>query len=332
MIVGSTQPVFSQQGIINTFAGGGPNSPVASSADIDPGSVAVDASGNIFIAATWLDEVFKADPAGNFTLVAGTGVQGFSGDGGPAANASLSVPSGVAVDTHGNLFIADSGNGRIRRVDAVTGVITTVAGSASELPGFSGDGGPATSAVMNGPGSVALDAQGNLFIVDAGNQRVRRVDAATGIITTVAGSGVPNAAGQVAGGFSGDGGPATSAQLAEPWGVALDAHGNLFIADTGNHRIRRVDAASGIITTVAGNGTQTFSGDGGPATSAGLVEPFSVVVDAQGNLFIGDFDRVRRVDAATQTITTVAGDGNPGFSGDGGTATSASFFIDRRGY
>ena len=326
VIVGSTQPVFSQQGIINTFAGGGPNSTVASSADIDPWSVAVDASGNIFIAATWLDEVFKADPAGNFTLVAGTGVQGFSGDGGPAANASLSVPSGVAVDTHGNLFIADSGNGRVRRVDAVTGVITTVAGSASELPGFSGNGGPATSAVMNGPGSVAVDAQGDLFIVDGGNQRVRRVDAATGIITTVAGSGVPNAAGQVAGGFSGNGGPATSARLAEPWGVALDAHGNLFIADTGNFRIRRVDAASGIITTVAGNGSSAFSGDGGPATSAGLVEPFGVVVDAQGNLFVGNVTRVRRVDAATQTITTVAGDGNFVFSGNGGPATSASIF------
>ena len=328
LAAGSSFPAFSQQGIITTFAGGGPNSPVALSSDIDPRSVAVDASGNIFIAATWLNQVFKADPAGNFTLVAGTGTQGFGGDGGPAANASLSVPSGVAVDAHGNLFIADSGNSRIRRVDGVTGIITTVAGnfvSGQNYPGFSGDGGPATSASMNYPTSVAVDGQGNLFIADASNQRIRRLDGATGIITTVAGSGVPDSTGRVASGFSGDGGPATSAQLAGPRGVALDAHGNLFIADSENNRIRRVDAASGIITAVAGNGAAGFSGDGGAATSASLFAPLSVAVDAQGNVFVADLDnsRIRRVDAATEIITTVAGDGNVGFSGDGGPATSA---------
>src|ERR1035441_7363348 len=147
LAAGSSLPAFSQQGIINTFAGGGPNSPVALSAHIDPQSVAVDASGNIFIAATWLHQVFKADPAGNFTLVAGNGTQGFGGDVGLAANASLSVPTAVAVDSHGNIFIADSQNARIRRVDGVTGIITTVAGNfvpGQSSTGFGGDGGPAT--------------------------------------------------------------------------------------------------------------------------------------------------------------------------------------------
>ncbi len=320
IIVGSTSQGFSQQGIINTFAGGGPNSPVASSAHIEPQSVAVDTSGNLFIAATWQHQVFKADPAGNFTLVAGTGTQGFGGDGGPAANASLSAPDGVATDYHGNVFIADSGNSRVRRVDGVTGIITTVAGNYvpnQPSSGFSGDGGPATSASLSYPASVAVDAQGNIFIADLNSQRVRRVDGATGIITTVAGNGTS--------GFSGDGGLATSAQLSQPGGVALDAHGNLFISDLGNYRIRRVDAATGIITTVAGNGTaRTFGGDGGPATSASLAEPLGIAVDGQGNLFIADFLRVRRVDAAPQIITTVAGGGNGADSGDGGPATSAS--------
>ena len=317
----SITPAFCQQGIITTVAGGGPNSPAALSAHIAPRSMAVDAAGNIFIAAPWLNQVYKVDPAGNFMLIAGTGTQGFGGDGGPAAIAILSVPEGVAVDAHGNVFIADLGNESIRRVDAATGIITTVAGIGPPVhtpPSFGGDGGPATSASLNNPTSVAVDALGNLLIADTGNQRVRRVDGATGIITTLAGSGVPNSAGQVASGFSGDGGPATSAQLASPYGVALDAHGNLFIADLGNLRIRRVDAASGIITTVAGNGVAGFSGDGGAATSAGLAEPIGVAVDGQGNLFIADIFRLRRVDAATQIITTVAGDGNRGFSGDGG--------------
>ena len=179
LAAGSASPAFSQQGIITTFAGGGPNSPVALAAHIDPRSVAVDTSGNIFIATTWLHQVFKADPAGNFTLVAGNGTQGFSGDGGPAANASLSVPNGVAVDSHGNIFIADSQNARIRRVDGVTGIIITIAGNyvpGQSSTGFSGDGGPATSASLGYPSGVAVDGQGNLFISDLGNQRLRRVD------------------------------------------------------------------------------------------------------------------------------------------------------------
>jgi sugar lactone lactonase YvrE len=219
---------------------------------------------------------------GIITTVAGNGIPGYSGDGGPATSASLSGPSGVVVDATGNLLIADSSNYRIRRVDASTGIITTVAGNG--IRGFSGDGGPATSASLS-PIGVAVDATGNLFIADTGNHRIRRVDESTGIITTVAGNGIR--------GFSGDGGPATSASLNYPTGVAVDGSGNLFIADAANNRIRWVDASTGIITTVAGNGMPDYSGDGGPATSASLNGPSGVVVDAAGNLFIADNDNKR---------------------------------------
>ncbi|MFZ0962437.1 MAG: choice-of-anchor D domain-containing protein [Terriglobia bacterium] len=305
---------FSQQGIITTFAGGGPNSSTALVAEISPAAVAVDAHGNIFIAGESMDQVFKVDPAGNFSVVAGNGTAGFGGDGGPASLAILSTPSGVALDTQGNLFIADESNQRIRRVDAATGIITTVVGS-GQL-GFSGDGGPAISAKMYNPISVAVDEQGNLFISDNFNWRIRRVDAATGTITTVAGNGQNT--------YSGDGGPATAAGLTDPLGVAVDAQGNLFIADW--NFIRRVDAATGIITTYAGSSSAQSLGDGGPASTASLSGPWGVAVDAQGDLFIADSGngRIRRVDAATQIINTVAGTfpGPPG--GDGGPATSAS--------
>jgi sugar lactone lactonase YvrE len=315
--IGSASQAFSQQGIITTFAGGGPNSPSALSAYIFPQGVAADSAGNIFIAGMGMDQVFRVDPTGNFTVVAGTGTAGFSGDGGPASSAALASPSGLVVDTQGDLFIADGGNQRIRRVDAVSGIITTVAGNGQYS--FSGDGGPATSASLRGPYDVALDGQGNLFIADLGNQRVRRVDAVSGIITTVAGNGQS--------GFSGDGGPATSATLSLPSGVAVDAQGNLFIADDNNQRIRRVDATTGIITTYAGNGGGVSLGDGGPAINATLSNPHAVAVDAHGNVFIADAGsgRIRRVDAATQRITTVAGTAASGApDGDGGPATSAS--------
>jgi DNA-binding beta-propeller fold protein YncE len=250
--------------------------------------------------------------------VAGSGTSGFCGDGGPATDACLSFPIGEAVDATGNLVIADFGNSRVRSVDAVTGIITTVAGSATS--GFCGDGGAATSACLSGPTGVAVNpTTGNLAIADFGNSRIRSVDAITGIITTVAGSATS--------GFCGDGGAATSACLNGPEEVAVDATGNVFIADRFNHRIRRVDAATGVITTVAGGGTPTpgFCGDGGAATSACLNESLWVAVDATGNLSIADRvnHRIRSVDAATGIITTVAGKGVAGFCGDGGPATSA---------
>ncbi len=253
--------------------------------------------------------------AGIITTVAGTGAQGYGGDGGPAVGAPLNFPTGVAADTAGNLFIADAGNNRVRRVDAATGVITTVAGTGES--DHNGDGIPATAANLGNPIGVAVDAAGNLFIADYGNNRVRRVDTATGFITTVAGTGI--------GGYGGDGGPAAGASLLSPAAVAVDAVGNLFIADQGNYRVRRVDAVTGVITTVAGSDVQGYGGDGGPATDAALITPTGVAVDAAGNLFIADSynSRVRRVDAVTGVITTVAGTSGAGFGGDGGPAAAA---------
>jgi len=257
-----------------------------------------------------------APQASAITTVAGGGTPAPVGDGGPATAAAMMGPSGVALDGAGDVFIVDSGNGRVRRVDHATGVITTVAGdgTSSSL----GDGGPATAAGLNTAFGVAVDASGDLFITEANPNRVRRVDHATGVITTVAGGGTA--------GFSGDGGPATAAALGVPGGVALDASGDVFIADTSNQRVRRVDHATGVITTVAGDGTSGFSVDGGPATAAALSYPQGVAVDASGDLFIddGNNNRVRRVDHATGVITTVAGDGTSGFSVDGGPATAAA--------
>jgi sugar lactone lactonase YvrE len=308
--------------VITTVAGGGSDgdgSPATSAFLTNTYGVAEDESGNLFLADTQNSRIRRVDATtGIISTVAGNGTVGFSGDGGPATSASLALPEGITLDASGNLFIADHGKCVVRRVDAVTGVITTVAGNGNY--GYSGDGGPATSASLEYPSDVAVDKWGNLFIDDSDNNRIRRVDATTGIITTVAGNGTA--------GFSGDGGAATSASLNFPYGVALDASGNLFIADGDNSRIRRVDAVTQVITTVAGNGNFSFSGDGGSATSASLDFPSGVAVDASGNLFIADSDnsRIRRVDAKTGIITTVAGNGTNGYSGDGGPATSASLY------
>jgi Ca2+-binding RTX toxin-like protein len=237
-----------------------------------------------------------AAASGDITTVAGTGMSGVVGDGGPAITAQLSFPFGVVADAAGNIFIGDHNNSRIRRVDAATGFITTVVGTTR---GFGGDGGPARAAQIDGPVGLDLDDDGNIFIADFNNHRIRRVDAATQVITTVAGTGVPT--------YNGDGIAATQAALSFPYDVDLDDDGNLFIADLSNSRIRRVDAASQVITTVAGTGERNFGGDGGPAVAAMLNQPQGVTVDGQGNLFIADTqnDRIRRVDAASQVITTI---------------------------
>jgi hypothetical protein len=234
------------------------------------------------------------------TTVTGTGTSGFSGDGGLAIDAQLDSPTGVAFDQVGNLYIADRFNHRIRQVIAATGIITTVAGSGLTghgNGGFSGDGGPASEAQLNYPTHVAMDGAGNVYIADSENHRIRQVLAATGIITTVAGSGLT---GNGNGGFSGDGGPATDAQLNYPSGVAVDGQGNLFIADNSNHRIRKVIAATGVITTVAGSGIAGYSGDNGPASDAQLNMPSDVAFDGVGNLYIGDQDNhcIRRVEGS----------------------------------
>jgi uncharacterized protein (TIGR03437 family) len=307
--------------VISTVAGNGTSGfsgdggPATSAEFQQPWAIAVDSADNLFIADYQNNRVRKVTPAGIISTVAGNGNLGFSGDGGPATSAKLASPSGVAVDGTGNLFIADYGNNRIRKVTPA-GTISTVAGSGLNL-GDTGDGGPATSAELDYPAGVAVDGAGNLFFAES--TRIRKVTAA-GIISTVAGNGTQ--------GFSGDGGPATSAELDQPNAIAVDSAGNLFIADWENNRIRKVTPA-GIISTVAGNGPLFpsgggFSGDGGPATLAVLNEPESVAVDSAGNLFIADGDnsRVRRVTSAG-TISTVAGNGSWGFGGDGGPAALA---------
>ena len=305
------------QDIITTVAGGGvwvfpgDGGPATDAPLGNVARVAVDPDGNVFASDSNNHIVVKISPGGDLTVVAGNGTAGFSGDGGPATSASLNFPAGVAVDAVGNLYIADAGNARVRKVDG-TGTITTVAGNGAG--GFSGDGGPVNSASLS-PVGIALDAVGNLYIADNGNNRVRKVDG-TGTITTVAGDGTCC--------FSGDGGPATSTSINNPSGVAFDVDGNLLIADTFNSRVRQV-SPDGIITTIAGNGVWGFSGDGGPATEASLGQFTDVATDAAGNLYIADSTnhRVRKV-SPDGTITTVAGKGLFGFSGDGGPATEAS--------
>ncbi len=353
-------------GVIATVAGnGGPffsgdNGPATSAQLWYPGDVAVDSAGNLYIADTLNNRIRKVSN-GVITTVAGGGACCFSGDNGPATSAQLYNPQGVAVDSAGNVYIADSENYRVRKVS--NGVIATVAGNGTRnlIPGFSGSNGPAAGAqlywpsavavdsaanlyiadsssgilglslgliyevsngviatvaggaALNSPTGIAVDSAGNLYIADTMNNRILEVS--NGTITTVAGNGTQ--------GFGGDNGPATSAQLFRPSGVAVDSAGNLYIADTFNNCIRKV--SGGVITTVAGSGTQGFSGDNGPATSAQLYWPWGVAVDSAGNLYIADSNnnRVRKV--SNGVIATVAGGGSSGL-GDNGPATNAQLY------
>lgn len=311
-----------------------------------PSGVAVDGDGNFYIADTRNNCVRKVTPDGAISTVAGTGTAGFTGDGGPAVSAELSLqgiltsPNGLAVDRSGNLFIADSGNFRVRKVDP-NGVISTVAGVGTF--GFTGDGGLATSAEITAASGLAVDLAGNLFMADTWNNRIRRVDAVTGIIDTVAngnGSGCPQQTDTF-----GDGCPAADAKFYDPEGVSVDASGNLYISDTGYSLIRRVDANTGIVTRVAGKGPNyptyggSYSGDGGPATKAGLNEPTAVAVASSGDFYIADSNNcvIRKVTAATKIISTVAGyypscflrhgAFTGGFGGDGGPATGGRLWL-----
>jgi sugar lactone lactonase YvrE len=310
--------LWAQSYLISTVAGGG-GMPITPSQALSvtlppPVGTAVDASGNVYFSSANL--VFKLDGSGILTTVAGTGKAGFSGDGGPATSARVNYPQGVAVDPAGNVYIADTFNNVIRKIAAGSGVITTVAGT----PGtFGYQDGPAAQAQLSEPYSVALDSAGNLYIADYGNAVIRKI--ANGAVSTVAGNYA------LGPGYAGDGGSATQAQLSQPQSVAVDSGGNLYIADTGNSRIRKV--ANGTITTFAGNGTAGYLGDNGQATQAEINLPNGVAVDAAGNLYIADTSNYRVRKVASGTITTVAGTGVPGFTGDGGPAVSAQ--LDRPG-
>jgi uncharacterized protein (TIGR03437 family) len=306
------------KGDISTVAGnglfaysgdGGP----ATRAELDaPQAVATDAGGNVYIADTANNVVRKVSTSGTIATFAGNGIFGVGGDGGPATAAQMMGPAGVAVDAQGNVYISDTTGQRVRVVTPSNGQINTYAGN--RTTGYSGDGSSATNAELNTPTGLAVDTSGNLYIADTLNSAIRKVTPA-GTISTVAGTGVQ--------GYGGDGGPATAAELYYPQAVAVDSSGNLYIADTQNNRVREVNAL-GIISTVAGNGTFGYSGDGSWAVNAQITAPVGVAVDSLGNLYIGDSNGVIRKVFPNATIATIAGNGGIGYTGDGGAATSAT--------
>ena len=308
--------------IITTVAGGGTiygNGEQATAALLDyPSGVAVDASGNLYIADTDYSLVRKVNSLGVITAVAGIiNTGGFSGDGGPATAALLFTPYGVAVDPTGKVYIADNFNNCIRIVNT-NGIINTFAGIGSQTNhGSSGDGGPATAARLYNPTGVAVDAVGNVYIADSYNWKIRKVNT-SGIISTIAGNGTTS--------FGADGCQATATGFNTCYGVAVDAIGNIYIPDYDNQRVRKVNT-SGIITTIAGTGTSGFSGDGGPSTAAQLNSPIGVGVDNIGNVYIVDQINQRiRVINTSGIISTIAGDGVQGYSGDGGVGSNAGLY------
>jgi sugar lactone lactonase YvrE len=279
-------------------------------------NVVVDPDGNLVFSegnAARVRRILKK--TGALETVAGNGHAGFAGDGGPAAAAALKSPSEIAFDRDGNLYIADAANYVLRRVDAKTKVITTIAGIRKNI--FTGDG-PASETALARPGGLTFDRDGRLVIADTMNALIRRLDFRSGRIETIAGNGDMN--------FDGRPGKALETGMAWPNAPRFDHAGNLFFCATGNNRVLRLDAKSGQITVAAGSGLNNpFAGDGGPGSAARMNQPASLAVDAAGNVFIADTQNhaIRRRDAKTGILTTIAGDGTPGFAGDGGPATKA---------
>ncbi len=309
---------------ISTIAGNGTqgfsgDGSQATSAELaGPTGIALDKARTLYITDQYNHRLRQVPSSGTISTAAGNGTAGYSGDGKVATNAELYNPFGVAVDSSGNFYIGDSVNSVVRKVTS-SDTISTYAGNYANGPGYTGDGGTAINAQLNTPSGLAIDNSGNLYIADTGNNVIRMV-AASGTISTFAGNTNFGAS------YSGDGGPATSAALNAPQGVAVDAAGNLYIADTGNNRVRMV--SNGIITTVAGNGIPGFLGDGGPALNAELNVPEAVAVDSNNNIYIADKrnSRIRKV-VASGAIETIAGNGRFAYSGDGGPGTSASLYF-----
>ena len=280
-----------------------------------PYNVIADPSGNLYLSERDNHIVRRVDTlTGMITTVAGNGVQGFSGDGGSAEEASLAHPMGIAIGRDGSLLIADQGNHRIRRVDKTTGIIHTVAGSDGQ--GSSKILGDALRTTLNSPSGLAVDENGHVWIADTGNHRVLHLDLSEAMLRAVAGTGVY--------GFAGDDHLATLANLANPTGLAFDEKGSLYITDSHNHRIRKLDRKTGIITTVAGDGRSNLKGDGGAAIEAGLKYPNGITI-YRDNLYIADTGHhlIRVVSLKKGIITSIAGNGRAGFRGDGGPASKA---------
>jgi sugar lactone lactonase YvrE len=277
-----------------------------------PKGVAIDAAGNVFIADAGNNVIRKINTGGIISTFAGNGTPGYSGDGLTATAASLNAPNGVAFDSLGNLYICDADNYCVRKVNT-SGIMSTYAGTGG-VTGYSGDGFAATAAEMTFPGGIALDPSGNLFITDEYNHCVRKVNIA-GIITTFAGAGGM--------GYTGDNGPATAANIGFPFGIACDGYGNVYISQTLNNRILKVNT-SGIVNNLAGDGTNGFLGDGSPATAGEFDTPWGIASDGAGNVYVADNanERIRKITPA-DTLFTVAGNGSSGYFGDGGLATNA---------
>ena len=304
--------------IITTIAGtgaaayGGDGGPATAAILYAPSNVALDNMGNLYIADEYNHRVRKIDITGIISTIAGTGTSGYTADGIAATASGLNDPYGIAFDVAGNIYISDNNQSRIRKVDAA-GIITTIAGTGTS--GYTGDGIPATAAELSGPDGLKVDGAGNIFFADVRNNSVRRIDAASGIITTFAGTETL--------GFAGDGLAATTAEFHYPSDVAIDAIGNVFIADLQNRRMRKVDTA-GIINTIAGTGGSGSVGDGSTATTATFMYPSNIEIDSIGNVFIadGNANKVRKINR-TGIINTIAGTGTAGHTGDGSPATAA---------
>ena len=309
--------------IMNTVAGSdihgysGDGGQVKNALLNDPENVYVDKRGNIFFADLGNQVIREIDAyTGIIHTIAGNGQAGYSGDGGPATQASLNFAFHIVEDEEGNLYISDLTNNRIRRIDHHTGIITTIAGTG--VAGFNGDG-KAINCQLTGPFGINIDKRGNLIFSDQYGLCIRKLDLKTGMLTTIAGVTRTR-------GYSGDGGPATQASFNFIWHVAMDENsGDIYVNDEFNYVIRKIDAHTGIISTIAGNGIKGNSGMGGPATQASFTEPVGVAVDQQGNVFITDqvLMQIYRVDKRTGLINLIAGNGTPGFSGDGGPAAKA---------